>query len=322
MSGAPQFTVFTPTYNRAHTLHRAFESLCAQTLQDFEWLVVDDGSTDKTEELVAAWAKVATFPIRYLKQPHSGKPAAHNLAVQEARGLMFVTLDSDDACVPAALERIICHWNAIPSPQRTRFSGIVTLCCNQFGNLVGDRFPSDPFDSDLREVVYICRVRGEKWPVASTEVLRRFPFPVIQNSYYTPESVVFHDIAKTYKIRCINEVLRIYYVDDAQTGKVISKRLTLSENASGRVYYYVWLFNNDLSYFFDSPLPFLKAAVMLPIVARASRQPFSSILKSLNGRPAKIIVLAALPLSFLVQILLNPSLVYVVDKVRARASAH
>ncbi len=115
MSGAPLFTVFTPTYNRAHTLHRVFGSLCAQTLRDFEWLVVDDGSTDDTAALIAGWATAADFPIRYFRQDHSGKHIAHNLAVREARGQFFMSLNSDDACVPQALERIAYHWTTIPA---------------------------------------------------------------------------------------------------------------------------------------------------------------------------------------------------------------
>src|SRR5260370_42664596 len=85
----PFFTVFTPTYNRAHTLHRVYDSLRAQTLRDFEWLVVDDGSTDDTPGLITQWTKATDFPIRYFKQGRSGKHFAHNLAVREARGKMF-----------------------------------------------------------------------------------------------------------------------------------------------------------------------------------------------------------------------------------------
>src|ERR1700733_14660423 len=80
-AGAPLFTIFTPTYNRAHTLHRCFESLSAQTLHDFEWIVVDDGSTEGTGQLVEGWIKAAKFPMRYLRQDHGGKHIAHNLGL-------------------------------------------------------------------------------------------------------------------------------------------------------------------------------------------------------------------------------------------------
>jgi len=321
MPGTPQFTVFTSTYNRAHTIHRVYDSLRAQTLRDFEWLVVDDGSTDTTSDLVANWARTATFPIRYIKQQHSGKHIAHNLALCEARGQLFVPLDSDDACLPQALERLAHHWYAIPAAQRLSYSGVVCLCCNQFGTLVGDRFPVDPFDGDLREMIYVHRVRGEKWLTAPTDVLRRHPFPEIRDTEFIPEFTVWVEIAKAYKMRCVNETLRVYYVDDEVTGTVLSKRQSLGENARGRLHYYVWLLNNDLSYFFYSPMPFLKAAMMLPIVARASKQSFMNTLTSLNTWPARALVSFTLPISVLFQALFSPALVYAVDKIRAHARA-
>ncbi len=321
MASAPQFTVFTPTYNRAQTIHRVYDSLRAQTLRDFEWLVVDDGSTDATFDLIANWARTATFSIRYLKQQHSGKHIAHNLALREAQGQLFVPLDSDDGCVSQALERLAHHWNEIPAAQRPLYSGIVSLCCNQFGTLVGDRFPADIFDGDLREMIYVHRVRGEKWFIAPTDVLRRHPFPGIRDTQFIPELRVWVEIAKIYKMRFVNEVLRIYYVDDEATGIVLSKRKSISENAPGRLHYYVWLLNNDLSFFFYSPLPFLKAAIMLPIVAQASRQSLTGILTSLKTWWAKALVSLMLPVSLLVKVLFSSSFIYAVDKIRAHARA-
>ena len=84
MSDMPLFTIFTATYKRAHTIHPVYDSLRAQTLHDFEWMVIDDGSTDDAAELIANWSKTAAFPIRYLRQPHSGKHIAHNLAARAA----------------------------------------------------------------------------------------------------------------------------------------------------------------------------------------------------------------------------------------------
>lgn len=299
MPDAPLFTVFTPTYNRAHTLHRVYDSLCAQTLRDFEWLVVDDGSTDSTAELIASWAKTTNVPIRYFKQDHSGKHIAHNLAICEARGQFFLPLDSDDACAPTALERMAYHWNTIPNCERMLYSGIDGLCSDQHGDIVGDRFPSNPFDTTLRERRYVHRIRGEKWGSTLTEIIRRFPFPELVGTQFTPEGSVWLEIAKTYKIRCVNEIFRTYYVGDPRTGTTLSKRRGFEDDAPGRLHYYLWLLNNDLEYFFHSPGPFLKAAVMLPIVAHFAGQSLRSALKALHKVQAKALVVSTLPVCLL-----------------------
>jgi glycosyltransferase involved in cell wall biosynthesis len=293
------FTVFTPTYNRAHTLHRVYDSLCAQTLQDFEWLVIDDGSTDNTAELVTNWAKSAEFPIRYFKQKHSGRHIAHNFAMGEARGQFFLPLDSDDACLPVALERMLHHWNAIPQSERARFCGVEGLCIDQNGQLIGDRYPSDPFDTTLRERKYVYRLHGEKWGSALTEVLRRFPFPEVPATQFVPEGTVYHELAKTYRDRCVNEVFRVYYIDDPKTGGAISQRNRYRDDAPGRWHYYIWLLNNDIEYLLRAPVPFLKAAVMLPIAAHGAGKGLRGTLSSLRTARSKLLVVLALPFSCL-----------------------
>jgi len=304
----PLFTIFTATYNRAHTLHRVFDSLRAQTLRNFEWLVIDDGSTDRTGALVECWRQTADFPIRYLRQDHAGKHIAHNRALKEAYGRYFFPVDSDDALVADALERLTRLWNSIPEDEREAFSSVGGLCRDQAGKISGDRFPSDPFDANLRELMYIHRNRGEKWIVGRTDIWRRYPFPQVAGTQFIPEGIFLLDIAKTYNTRWVNEVVRIYYRDDAATGPTLSKRVGLGDSAAGRWHYYVWLLNNDLNYFFHSPTPFLKAAVMLPIVTWLSDE--SSLrraMASLRDRPAKILVVLALPFSLLL---------YAIDRVR------
>lgn len=302
MSDAPLFTVFTPTYNRAHTIQRVFDSLCAQTLRDFEWLVVDDGSTDNTVELIAAWAKIADFPIRYFHQDHSGKHFAHNLAAREARGQFFAPLDSDDAFVPDSLERLWAHWNAIPSSEQSGYSGVGGLCCDQHGAIIGDRFPKSPFDSDLREVVYVYRIRGEKWGVSRTDILRQFPFPEIAGTQFVPEGMIGLEMATAYKRRFVNEVFRIYYVDESKAGGSLSNRASVVKSARGRLYYYIWLLNHDMEYFSRSPIQFLKAAAMLFVVARYSGRQFREILAQLVDRRARLLVVMALPFSMLLYV--------------------
>lgn len=312
MSDAVLFTIFTPTYNRAHTLKRVFDSLSAQSLRDFEWLVVDDGSTDNTAELIAGWANIADFPIRYFKQKHAGKHIAHNLALGEGRGKFFLPLDSDDACNPRALERFVYHWNTIPERDRTSFSGVVALCCDQYNEIIGDKFPNDPFDANWRDAVYVHHVRGEKWGPLLMEVVRRRPFPKIRGTNFVPEGLVWLDIAKRYqhKIRFVNEVLRTYYVEHTAAQGNLTTLRKRADNAPGRLVYYVWLLNNDLSYFFDSPAPFLRAAVNLPIVTRNSGHTLCYTIRSLHSVFAKALFLLGLPVS---------ALIVVIDRIRKLA---
>ena len=105
-----RFTVFTPSYNRAHTLDRVYSSLCAQTFTDFEWVIVDDGSTDGTADLVASWRKEHPFPIIYEKQSNQGKHIAVNRGAQLARGELFLIADSDDAFPSNALQIFHKAW--------------------------------------------------------------------------------------------------------------------------------------------------------------------------------------------------------------------
>lgn len=295
----PMFTVFTPTYNRRHTIDRVFNSLCAQTFRDFEWLVVDDGSTDGTEDLIASWAKQADFPIRYFRQPNSGKHIAYNLAVREARGQLFAPLDSDDAFLPDSLERLVRHWNAIPAAERPRYSGLGGLCSDQHGALIGDKFPASPFDGDMRDLHYVLRLRGEKWGVTRTDVLRNFPFPEIPGTQFVPEGIIGLQMAATYRRRYLNEVFRIYYVDEPESGDKLSHRTSLSRSARGRLFYYTWVLNHDLAYLWRAPVPFLKAALMLPVVARYAGRSFHEVWNELTDRRARTLVAMAFPFSAL-----------------------
>ena len=136
MAISPIFTVFTPTYNRAATLAGVYSSLQVQTFRNFEWLIVDDGSADGTAALVQEWQAVAEFPIRYFWQPNGGKHRAFNRGVQEARGELFLTLDSDDSCVPEALERLKFYWDALSLGSQEIFSAVTALCSDSNGNVL------------------------------------------------------------------------------------------------------------------------------------------------------------------------------------------
>ncbi len=200
------FTVFTPTYNRATLLPRVYECLEKQTYRDFEWVVVDDGSTDNTEEVIKGLQNKASFPIRYVAKPNGGKPTAVNRGAKEAQGFFFAILDSDDWYVPAALDRFWQLWHTVPAEQQPNFVGVTGLCSYPAGEVIGDRFPQDVLDSDPIDLRYKFRVYGDKGGVLRTEVMQQFPYPEDLGKYIS-ESIVWNRMAKDYKTRFVNEVL-------------------------------------------------------------------------------------------------------------------
>ena len=205
------FTVFTATYNRAHTLPRLYESLSRQTFQDFEWLVVDDGSTDATGLLIREFQRKASFPIRYVFQQNAGKHVAVNTGVRLARGELFLSVDSDNAYLPNALERFKFHWDSIPADIKPSFSAVSACSQAEQGRLLGTPFPFDPTDSNSIEIRSRFKVTGEKIGFHRTDVLREFPYPRFPGENRIPDSLVWNRIALKYKTRYVNETLQVYY---------------------------------------------------------------------------------------------------------------
>ncbi len=249
------FTVFTPVYNRREEIARVWESLRAQTCRDFEWVVVDDGSTDGVGERLRAYAAAADFPVRVARQENGGKHVAWNRGVALARGELFVPADSDDAFVPEALQRFRELWLSIPEEKRPGFSGVNVLCRDpRTGEVVGTPFPRSPMVSQNLELAYVHGVSGEKWGCIRTDVLREVPFPaaVALRGTYVPESYVWYTVARTYKALCVNEALRFYYRDAGDS--IMARRRAdgpaarLGRNAAARYFFSHWHLANNLDY--------------------------------------------------------------------------
>ncbi len=286
----PLFTVFTPTFNRADTLRRVYESLCSQTYRQFEWLVVDDGSTDATAALVDQLRRQADFPIRYFYQDHLGKHFAFNRAVREAQGDLLLNLDSDDRCVPTALERLLHHWQAIPEAQRGEYCSVTGLCADHQGRLVGDPFPRDVF------IRYRYRVRGEKWGFVRTDVLRQYPFPEILPGQYVPECVVWSRIARRYKTRFVNEVLRIYHVDRPS----LVRGHPAGTHAAGARLQHRTVLNEEIDCLRDAPVEFCRSAVHYARFSFHLGVALRHQWDELSNVPGRVLWLAFLPVAWIV----------------------
>jgi glycosyltransferase involved in cell wall biosynthesis len=288
------FTVFTSTRNRAHTIERVYSSLRDQTFRDFEWIVVDNGSTDGTADLVRAWQAEADFPIRYLPQENLRKHVAMNRAVAEARGRFFLTIDSDDSCPPHALQHFVDHWESIAPERREQFSAVTALCVDEHGRLLGTRFPFDPTDSTPQEIHFRYRVTGEKWGFQRTDVMRRFPLPAPEdNRGWMPDSIIWNAIGREYLTRYVNDPLRIYWHDQPVSLTRTDRPL---DDAPGAVLETQALLNHDLKWLRYAPWRFFLKA------AKYSRSSFNSGRSAaaqwtgLSNAPARLLWLAGLPL--------------------------
>jgi len=289
-------TVFTATYNRAHTLHRVYESLTAQTYKGFEWLIIDDGSTDGTRELVAAWQQEADFTIQYVWKENEGKHIAINMAVRMVKTEYIVMLDSDDACVPNALERFEYHWNSIPESERSGYLSIEVLCQYENGELVGDRFPDELEDSNLNEMRFRYRVRGEKWGSLRVVAIREAPFPESIKNTYVPEGIVWMRLSRLFKTRFVNEALRIYYVDQPSISRGSDR---FRWDATGYLMHHGAVLNDLVGYFNTAPWLLFRSAINCSRYSFRQRISLAQQIRNLHNGLARALWAAGLPAGYL-----------------------
>jgi glycosyltransferase involved in cell wall biosynthesis len=182
-----------------------YQSLCAQTFRDFEWVIVDDGSMDGTRELVTSWKPF--FPIRYTWKPNGGMHTALNVGTRDAQGEFITQVDSDDYCVPHALERFDNRWRQIPDPDR--FACLIGLCYQQDGvTILGSSLPRDFIDT-FRLKDALALIDADRWGIIRTDVCRKFPFPEFPNERFLDPSVVYNRILSRYGARYFNEALKV-----------------------------------------------------------------------------------------------------------------
>lgn len=174
-------TVFTPAYNRAHTLGRTYKSLCAQSNKDFIWMVVDDGSTDHTRQLVESWKKEdCGFQIVYIYKENGGMHTAHNTAYENITTPLNVCIDSDDTMAPGAVEKILSFWKAHGSD---RYAGIIALDATFDNQVIGKDL------GDLQETTvsgyYNHGGTGDKKLIYRTDIIKQYPpYPVYPGEKY------------------------------------------------------------------------------------------------------------------------------------------
>jgi len=232
-------TVFTAVFNRAHTLERLYRSLQQQTFKDFEWLIIDDGSTDGSRELIENWMKERnSFPIRYYHKENGGKHTAINMGLDKSQGELFFTVDSDDYLTADALEQIDAWIKALP--QDGKYCGVV-------GNMGTSKneTPNTVFKEKWKDATLLERytdmskqpLDGERAYVFFTVIHQKYKYPVFENEKFITEAVAWNRMANDgYKMRFYNDIIYIYkYLPN---GLTLSGNKMFTENPKG---YGLWL---------------------------------------------------------------------------------
>lgn len=217
-------TVFTPSFNRAYILPKLYESLCKQTSMDFEWVIVDDGSSDGTSELITNYElQIAPFPIRYFRQDNAGKHIAINRGVQEARGELFFIVDSDDQLTEDAVEWIEKTYHEIRGKEP--FAGLSGIRITPDGKRIGGNMNYDVLDTDALSLRLLEKIDGDMAEIYRTEVLRQYPFPKVEGEKFCPEALVWNRIAQKYMLRYVNHGIYVCeYLPDGLTAKIVQLR--------------------------------------------------------------------------------------------------
>ncbi len=226
-----EITVFTATYNRADRLRTLYDSLCRQSVKDFEWLIIDDGSEDGTEKTVEGFQGEKKIEVSYFKQENAGKHIAINKGAKEARGKWFFIVDSDDHLTDDALEKILFFCRQVEDDDR--FAGVAGLRMDRAGKAwefwYGEADEKgngcrvcDHVDADAIEYRYMYKMSGDRAEVVRTDILKSFPFPDGSNEKFMVEGYLWLSLAKKgYRFRWFNEKIYITeYLEDGLTRNI------------------------------------------------------------------------------------------------------
>lgn len=222
MSNEIKLTVFTPAYNRAHTLTRTYESMCNQTNKNFIWMIIDDGSTDNTKELVRGWQTADNgFEIQYFYKQNGGMHTAHNLAYKNIITELNVCIDSDDAMPIDAVEKILTFWDENGSSD---VAGVVALDADFDKNVLGSYLPHITQTSTAK-LYGKFGVTGDKKFIYRTEIINSVPvYPEYDGEKLVPLGYKYNLVAQKYEMLLLNEIVCLVdYQSDGSTNTIFKQ---------------------------------------------------------------------------------------------------
>lgn len=213
-------TVFTPTYNRGYILTRTYNSLKKQTNKNFIWVIMDDGSTDNTEELVRSWKQDNVIKISYHKQENQGRFAAYNNARKFFEGELVAFLDSDDVYLPNCIQKILDTWNN--NADNMSYGGILALMESQNNDVIGTEFPDILYSERIYVLYDKYHMQGDKLIVLRRDLAQKYSYPVFTGEKFGGDSIVFNKVSDEKPMILLNEILVCReYLPDSITNNLL-----------------------------------------------------------------------------------------------------
>lgn len=281
----PTLTIFTPAYNRAYTIHKCYESLKRQTCKDFKWLVIDDGSTDNTKEVIQNYIDENIIDIQYIYQKNQGMHGAHNTAYKNIDTELNVCIDSDDYMPDDAVEKIINFWNKNKSD---KIAGFIGLDAYENGEIIGDKFPENIKKTTLFEINNKYKIPGDKKIVYRTEISKEYQYPIFENEKYVGLAYKYYKIDEEYELALMNEVLCIVeYLEDGSSRNMLNQ---YKKNPKGFAFYRIENMKNsraNLKFKIKENIHYVSSSLI------------SKNRKFLKESPCKILTIFSIPLGVL-----------------------
>lgn len=295
-------TVFTPTFNRAHTLSRVYQSLLNQTDKNLNWLIIDDGSNDNTKELVKKWIAEKKITINYCHKKNGGKHTAMSLGYKIACTKYLMAIDSDDELTPEAVKIFKYEWRQIERYGcENQFAGISGLFSTVDGKLVGNyHFTANTeyIDSNWHEMVLKFKNNNEHITCWNLEKLRECvdipeKFWLSDKVSLFGESTLWARVGRKYKTRYLNKKVGIYHYDGGESLKRSSDFTTRHYNNLAT---HIFFLDENLGYFFWNPRYFINLVLKIIISGIELRIFPNIILKKIKSLRLKITYLLFWPI--------------------------
>ncbi len=266
-------SILTPTYNRADKLKNLYQSLQKQVFKNFEWIIIDDGSTDNTKEVVEEFMNNNDMKIIYKYKENGGKMSAHNLGMEFVKGEFLADIDSDDIFMSNSLGDIYSECEKISNV--SDIAGLGFLCIKMNSNdIIGTKFPQDEQIETFYNIYNKFNVTGDKQLVLKTNIMKKYLFPLQENEKFVPEALVFNRMSKEYKMKFINkEVVCKEYLEEGYSNNYFN---LAKKNPKGQVLYYKELYE------LQPTLYNVAAYNMYSIFAK------EGILKTIKEHPSKL----------------------------------